>query len=328
METLKMYITNLFQNLPTTNEVIKAKEELLSMMEDKYNQLKTEGKSENEAIGIVISEFGNIDELKEELGLNNTKNSSHNSNVNKVNLEKETSLSIIDVKTFLDYNSKFAIKTAIGVVLCILSVVPLIILNGLFKSSAAEAIGVILMLINVAIAVAIFINSGLKHEKYNFIKKDKLKLDHEVTKYVKDLMESYRKTFSLQISIGVVLCIFSIVPVIIVELFNKSYENIGAGLLFVIVSIAVSFFITAGVRMDGYKQILQEESYSPQMKKSNENVNKLASIYWPLVVATYLIFSFATMKWYISWLIFPVAGMIFAAISGIFATSTDEQKNK
>jgi hypothetical protein len=39
-------------------------------MEDKYNELISEGKKENEAIGIVISEFGNLDELAEGLGLN------------------------------------------------------------------------------------------------------------------------------------------------------------------------------------------------------------------------------------------------------------------
>ncbi len=31
------------------------------MMEDKYNELISEGKSDNAAIGIVISEFGNLD---------------------------------------------------------------------------------------------------------------------------------------------------------------------------------------------------------------------------------------------------------------------------
>ena len=38
-------------------------------MEDKYVELKAEGKSENEAIGIVISEFGNMEELIRELGI-------------------------------------------------------------------------------------------------------------------------------------------------------------------------------------------------------------------------------------------------------------------
>lgn len=69
METIKTYINNLFANLPNKNYVRKAKEELLAMMEDKYNEEKAVGKSENEAVGVVISEFGNIDELCKELGI-------------------------------------------------------------------------------------------------------------------------------------------------------------------------------------------------------------------------------------------------------------------
>ena len=43
-------------------------------MEEKYRELKRSGKSENEAIGIVISEFGNINELIDELGITTDNN--------------------------------------------------------------------------------------------------------------------------------------------------------------------------------------------------------------------------------------------------------------
>ncbi len=68
METIRTYLENMFINLPKSEAMIKAKQELLSMMEDKYSELKAAGKTENEAVGIVISEFGNLDELSEELG--------------------------------------------------------------------------------------------------------------------------------------------------------------------------------------------------------------------------------------------------------------------
>ena len=61
METIKNYLENMFSHLPNTPEVQKAKYELYQMMEDKYNELISDGKSDNEAIGIVISEFGNLD---------------------------------------------------------------------------------------------------------------------------------------------------------------------------------------------------------------------------------------------------------------------------
>lgn len=70
MDTIKSYLETMFANLPATAEVLKAKDELWGMMEDKYNELISEGKSENEAVGTVISEFGNLDELAETLGLN------------------------------------------------------------------------------------------------------------------------------------------------------------------------------------------------------------------------------------------------------------------
>lgn len=75
METIRNYLETMFQNLPNTREVQKAKTELWQMMEDKYTELKEEGKTENEAVGIVISEFGNLSELAEDLGIGSFVNS-------------------------------------------------------------------------------------------------------------------------------------------------------------------------------------------------------------------------------------------------------------
>lgn len=69
METIRVYLDTMFRSLPDTSEVRRAKEELLAMMEDKYTELRSEGKSENEAIGQVIAEFGNAEELIRELEL-------------------------------------------------------------------------------------------------------------------------------------------------------------------------------------------------------------------------------------------------------------------
>lgn len=69
MDTIRGYLNNMFNSLPRTEQTFKLKQDLLASMEEKYYELKKEGKSENEAVGIVISEFGNIDELIDELGI-------------------------------------------------------------------------------------------------------------------------------------------------------------------------------------------------------------------------------------------------------------------
>jgi len=42
METIKIYLENMFMTLPRSSEVLRAKEELQNMMEDKYLELKKE----------------------------------------------------------------------------------------------------------------------------------------------------------------------------------------------------------------------------------------------------------------------------------------------
>ena len=78
MEAIREYLSNLFLNLLETPQVLRAKAELMEMMEDKYAELIAEGKTENEAVGTVISEFGNLSELAEALGIESVMNTQKN----------------------------------------------------------------------------------------------------------------------------------------------------------------------------------------------------------------------------------------------------------
>ncbi len=44
MNTLKSYLESMFAKMPNTREVLRAKDELWQMMEDKYMELIAEGK--------------------------------------------------------------------------------------------------------------------------------------------------------------------------------------------------------------------------------------------------------------------------------------------
>jgi len=72
MDTIKTYLDNIFAAFPQTARVLAIKREMLAGMEEKYLELKREGKSENEAVGSVISNFGSIDEIVTELGIEPT----------------------------------------------------------------------------------------------------------------------------------------------------------------------------------------------------------------------------------------------------------------
>ena len=107
METIRNYLETMFLNLPGTPEVMRAKMELGQMMEDKYNELIAEGKMDNEATGIVISEFGNLEELAEELGILDY--------MKKGNFEKRETVTMETVRSFIAEKTRSSVRMAIGV---------------------------------------------------------------------------------------------------------------------------------------------------------------------------------------------------------------------
>jgi uncharacterized membrane protein YphA (DoxX/SURF4 family) len=62
------HVNALFANMPKENYVLDIKEELLANLNDKYNDLITSGKSEDEAYALVISGIGDINNLLGDLG--------------------------------------------------------------------------------------------------------------------------------------------------------------------------------------------------------------------------------------------------------------------
>lgn len=67
MDQIREYVEAMFRSLPKTEGVVKSKIQIIDTMEQKYESLIREGKSSNEALGTVILEFGDIEELRGEL---------------------------------------------------------------------------------------------------------------------------------------------------------------------------------------------------------------------------------------------------------------------
>ena len=79
------------------------------MMEDKYNELIADGKSDNEAVGTVIAEFGNLDEISEDLGIGSFVKSKSQDSLKTLILLME------EAKSYLHDSSKYAYRLALGV---------------------------------------------------------------------------------------------------------------------------------------------------------------------------------------------------------------------
>lgn len=318
METIRTYIDNMFMTLPQNKEVLHAKEELLSMMEDKYNELKNEGRSENEVVGIVISEFGNLDEVAEELGLSDT--------MRTATKEPPKNIVTLDMaKDFIKNRIKASYKVGIGVFLIIWSPVLLIFLTatgseeflGVYNGGAA--IGIISLLSLVAIGVGFLIISGVQLSRFDLDKNINFILDGSAQSYVKIEEDQNRMMKTTKIAIGVMLCILSAIPLLVFSLLEigDDFSSIGIVFILLLVSIAVYLFITAGMKQSAYDILLKKGEYSDEAKNFNKKTEVIGSIYWPLIVIIYLYWSFTSGNWGFTWIIWPLSGLFFAVVLGL-----------
>ena len=88
-------------------------------------------------------------------------------------------------------------------------------------------------------------------------------------------------------------------------------------LLLVMIAVGVNMIIRVSIVKSSYDTLLQEGEYSRIEKQARKKQENLSSAYRCLVTGIYLGWSFWTMRWDFTWIIWPVAGVLFGAISAV-----------
>jgi len=235
------------------------------------------------------------------------------------------SISLDEANGFMDMTAAFSMKTAMAVQAFVLSPVVLIILAGMTESKsfqmsekAASGIGVVVLLAMVAVGVGLLINISLKLKRYDYIKKINLSLQYGVHGIVEKRREEFADTYRKGMTTGVILCIVSAVPLLLSSIAdNDALSIICVAILLIFVSCGVHIFVRVGTIEGSYKALLQEDDYSEEAKQIEKQLQFFPGIYWCTATAIYLAVSFYFDNWDRSWIIWPVAGVLFAAIRGL-----------
>lgn len=310
MDTIRTYLDNMFQAFPDTPDVRRAREELLQMMEDKYTELKAEGKTENEAVGIVISEFGNIDELMEDLGLQEV--------IETQEQEEVYSGKWIDQEEIKVCMKAFQIHDwmiALGVLLCIVSPTSVIIGEALHFNSLFEGTSVCIMLCTIAIAVVLFVLSGGVTKDWT---QESFRLDEQAKQYLEDEKKSKSGFYQILLSIGIACCILCALPPIIVDSLNLGgfWEELSGAMVLVVVAVGVFLIIYGASMRANYRHLLYGINVGKIAKEdpyeySSPRSKTISSLYWNTVTCIYLCWSFLSFDWHITWIIWPIASIFF-----------------
>lgn len=234
-------------------------------------------------------------------------------------------LTLEEANRFLASERKASGKYAFGVFECIFSPVPLLFLLALWyadfsiSEGVAQSVGVIFLLLIIASAVVVFILAAINGSEFDYIRNGRFEADQSVTNYVQEQKRNYKHTFANAIATGVALCVVSPVPLIAVALTeNDELAIFCVCLLLFFVAIGVALMTFVGIRWGALNDILKEGEYSNVENKKKNNIMKpISSIFWLSVIAGYLGYSFYTKDWNRSWIIWPVAGLLFGVVSAV-----------
>ena len=111
-------------------------------------------------------------------------------------------------------------------------------------------------------------------------------------------------------AIGIALYILCAIPLFL--LCDLGYETLGLTLTILLVAVATYIMI-----ITGKNEPENEEQHEQTQAPESALKNSISKFYGAVTLAVYLIVSFSTGAWYITWLIFPISGCIKGLINAV-----------
>ncbi len=235
-------------------------------------------------------------------------------------------VSMEEANNFLRIKEENSRRVALGVTLCILSPVILILLSGAqafgkisWSEETAVGIGLVVLMLMILPAVGLFIISNLRISRYEYLEKEPIETLYGVTGMVREKKERFQQTHNRYLLIGILLCVASVIPIFLTMITGRETFGgvIGIASVLVLVAIGVLLIIRVSIIWGSYQMLLEEEEYSRQSKENQKRYGYISGVYWSVVTAAYLAWSFIGKSWDISWIIWPIAGVLFGVIAVI-----------
>ena len=216
-------------------------------------------------------------------------------------------------------------QISVGVMLCILS--PILLIIGCAAADAgkiplnadqAGIIGCIILMLIVAAAVFLFVKNGMQLSKYDYLEEELIDTEYGVISLAKERKQEYEHTHLMGMTVGIILCVLSAVPILCACLAaeeNDLLGCVGVGIALVLIAVGVWQIVKVSIVWGSYQKLLEEGDYTRKNKRKRSSI--LSGIYWSIVTAIYLGYSFWTMEWHRSWIIWPVAGVLYVVVANI-----------
>ena len=272
----------------------------------------------------VTTDYLLKDEIEEEEFLNED---SSDTTVKKISIE--------EANEYIEQRKKSSWRLALATFLCILSPITIMVLsilselpNPIITETMAGAVGLTVLFAFVLCAVPIYIYCGFKNQPYAFLDKNiPFELEYGVKGLVTEKKNAFRPTYISYNIIATCICIFAVVPLVLLSFTeNEILVAVALGLLMIIAGIGAGMFIVAGTQNASMKKLLREGEFTEKEKNRTGIREAVGFCYWGILTAIFLAWSFLTNQWHISWLVFAIGGVLFPIVMMLCNLIADKNK--
>lgn len=198
------------------------------------------------------------------------------------------------------------------------------------SEAVAMAVGLPVLLLVVVGAVALFLRYGRPLERYDYLDKEAIELAYGVEGVVRKRHGAMVKRHTTRLIVGTALCILAAVPLFVSAVFEEQGALMGPvyGLLATLAMVAVGVYLLVETCTlnGGYQRLLEEGDYTRAKKEESKRNGPLLMIFWGVTTGIYLFWSFWTDDWERTWLVWPVAGVLFVAALGMSSMLHDRKQ--
>lgn len=300
-ERLSKYFDSLFESAPDTQAIKDLRDEIYQNTLDRYNDLISQGKSEDESFTKAVSGIGDIEELikRNDFALNENKNCYSGDQ-----LVKNRIIS--------------GILFAVSVMLYVGCVIPPIALQN--NTGAA----LLIFFVSLGVGLNVFAcKMKIKEGKCN-AKFRELRTIYEKD-YSTERFEKYRLFSAAMLSVGIMLYVMSVVPVILLS------NEIGCVFMFIFIAVATALVIlyaNLGLKLNAptaESMVGEFMEWSEERKRSFSLMKAIDCIIMVVATIVFLLFGFFLNAWAVAWLVYVIAAVIFQIVKACFEYSSTKE---
>jgi len=328
VNVIDSYLDTLFAPYPDTPRLREAKTELRAMMEDKQQGLLDEGLTESQAVGQVIAEFGTLEEVAPVLGIDAELGRASAPGRAVPEAPAAPELDIFRAREYVETVHRTQWLPAAGLALFVLCAAPLLLLIAVTAAPTGEpagwaiAAGITAVLVMVSLGVILMMVRDAHLKDFEDIDQGEFVPTAQVRGFAKQLQREHHRTATVAQGAAIMLWILCALPTILLALLGGEDSLAvlyGVCLTLVMVALGLVLVTRAGWSDSASSTLLQEEECEDDDPEYSTHpaVRAVAAVYWPVMAAIYLAWSFLGDAWSTSWVLWPVAGALYAGLSSL-----------